>query len=759
METAQMLGKYQIRGTLGRGAMGTVYDGWDPAIGRRVAIKTVQLPSDADPQTVEEVARFRREAQAAGSLGHPNIVAIYDYGETNEVAYIVMEMVDGPSLKSLLDKNERFLIGDVVRLMEELLTGLHFSHSRGVVHRDVKPGNIMLTKDGQVKITDFGIARIEMSSMTQAGTMLGTPAYMSPEQFMGQTADARTDVYSAGVVLYQLLTGERPFEGGLTTIMQKVLNVEPMAPSQLSVVCPPAMDAVVAKALAKRPENRFATAADFAKALRAALEAPAGDLLGLADSGEATMVSRPAGQAAAPPPAAKPAPASAKAAPPASAATAKPEKGGLGLGPIIGIAAAVVILLGGGGWFLFGRGSPTPSPAPAPAAVASTTPAAPAPAPAVTAPAATTPAAPAPVAQAPVAQAPATPAPVAVAPAPVATPTPEPAPAAPAPVATTAPAPAVPAPAPAPVATPAPAPAPVATAPVASASAATPAETPAAPATTTAAAPAAPAATAPAPATPAPTASAPSAPVAVASAGIGLGALRDQVSAALRRSRCALVEANVPDQGPITLSGVSGTPDVLVADVRNAAGGARDVGWNGNTVSQALCRAVDVARMLAGPDGPGVTMGGAGGAYVHDGEPILPVVTMPDFKGELRVDYAINDGTLAHLFPTLPDRADNDRIAGQPEHTFQPREQISLGVEGKDKTGALLPSWTPGKPYGTDVILAVASSMPFKLNNARNDETNATPYLDRLAAEIDRVRKAGGQVTGTAFLLHTLPPK
>ena len=238
METIEALGKYEIKRPLGRGAMGIVYEGWDPIIARRVAIKTVRLPDSSDPDTEDALTRFRREAQAAGRLTHPNIVAVYDYGETHDLAYIVMEFVDGPPLKTLLDKHERFALDDAVRVMHDLLAGLQFSHERGVVHRDIKPANVMLTSTGQAKIADFGIARIESSSMTQAGTLLGTPAYMSPEQFMGQVVDARTDIYSSGVLLYQLLTGERPFDGGLSAIMHKALNTEPPAPSQLSVTAP-----------------------------------------------------------------------------------------------------------------------------------------------------------------------------------------------------------------------------------------------------------------------------------------------------------------------------------------------------------------------------------------------------------------------------------------------------------------------------------------------------------------------------------------
>ena len=361
---ADMLGKYELRQVLGKGAMGTVYEGFDPVIARRVAIKTVRLPDPEDVEAQEELARFKREAQAAGRLTHPNIVGVFDYGETPEIAYIVMEFVDGTTLKRVVDKKERFELTEIVRIMEALMAGLQFSHERGVVHRDIKPANVMLTKAGEVKIADFGIARIESSSMTQAGTMLGTPSYMSPEQFMGQTVDSRTDIYSSGVMLYQLLTGEKPFEGGLTAIMHKVLNTEPPPPSALSVTVPQAFDAVVKKAMAKRPEDRFATANDFARALRAAFvakAAEAGDVgQGAADfsDGDATMVapSRPG--------ASRPGPHNPVRAAPAAA----PKKAG-NLALIGGGAVVAAALLGGGAYFLLGghTASPPAQPAPPPA--------------------------------------------------------------------------------------------------------------------------------------------------------------------------------------------------------------------------------------------------------------------------------------------------------------------------------------------------------------------------------------------------------
>ena len=328
------LGKFEVRGTLGRGAMGLVYEGWDPVIARRVAIKTVRLPDTSDQEAMELLARFRREAQAAGRLNHPNIVGVFDYGETDEVAYIVMEFVEGKSLKAALEGRQILPLPDIARVMASLLAGLQYSHDNGVVHRDIKPANIMLTTQGQVKIADFGIARIESSSMTQTGAVLGTPAYMSPEQFMGQQVDRRTDIYSSGVVLYQMLTGERPFEGGMSSVIHKVLNSTPPRPSDLSVLAPPAFDAVVAKAMSKRPESRFDSADAFARALRGAMDAATEDAVGE----DATRV----------------APRAAKPVTPASVApirteTAKPRKSRV---PAV-VAAASLLLAGVGGtaWY------------------------------------------------------------------------------------------------------------------------------------------------------------------------------------------------------------------------------------------------------------------------------------------------------------------------------------------------------------------------------------------------------------------------
>ncbi|HKW80633.1 MAG TPA: serine/threonine-protein kinase, partial [Casimicrobiaceae bacterium] len=264
------LGKYEIRREIGRGAMGVVYEAYDPLIKRVVALKTIRADQLAGAEAANVVTRFRREAQAAGRLNHPNIVSIYDFGEDAGTWFIAMERVEGRELKQAFEANERFSIADIVRIMSQILDALDYSHRQGVIHRDVKPANIFLLSDGAVKVADFGIAHIETSNLTQVGAVMGTPSYMSPEQIMGMPVDGRSDLFSAGVILYQFLTGERPFAGSATTTMQKVLKEDPLPPTALNVQAPAGMDAVVRRALAKRPEDRYQTAREFAEAIRAA---------------------------------------------------------------------------------------------------------------------------------------------------------------------------------------------------------------------------------------------------------------------------------------------------------------------------------------------------------------------------------------------------------------------------------------------------------------------------------------------------------
>ena len=296
MAAFNKLGKYQIRRELGKGAMGVVYEGFDPVIERVVAIKTILPQQLGAEESQSAMARFKREAQAAGRLNHPHIVGIYDYGEVvaeddhtmvaapsdaqgqeKRVAFIAMEFVKGKELRDYFEANERFALPEVQRIMGEMLSALGHAHSNGVVHRDMKPANLIVLDDGSIKVADFGIARVEKSELTQAGTVMGTPSYMSPEQFMGQTVDGRSDIFSCGVILYQFLTGEKPFTGNTTTIMYKVLREEPLAPSMLNVALPPAFDTVVKKAMAKNPDERYQTAQEFSDAIKAAVSGQSTD--------------------------------------------------------------------------------------------------------------------------------------------------------------------------------------------------------------------------------------------------------------------------------------------------------------------------------------------------------------------------------------------------------------------------------------------------------------------------------------------------
>src|SRR5438067_1223477 len=272
------LGRYNIERTIGKGAMGVVYEGVDPRLGRRVAIKTI-LKSHLDEDTAKDYSmRFVREAQAVARLNHPNIVQVYDFGEEGDIAYLVMEFIKGKELKTFFDANERFDLKEAVRIMCELCDALDFAHNAGIIHRDIKPANVMLDAQARTKLTDFGVARVQDSDKTsvertQAGTMVGTPAYMSPEQITGGQLDKRTDVFSAGIILYQFLAGEKPFTGsGAWTIAKKIIQEEPPLPSSLNNAVTPLFDAVVNRALAKNPDQRFQSARDLSVALKRALE-------------------------------------------------------------------------------------------------------------------------------------------------------------------------------------------------------------------------------------------------------------------------------------------------------------------------------------------------------------------------------------------------------------------------------------------------------------------------------------------------------
>ena len=271
------LGKYRIDSVLGKGAMGVVYKAFDPAIERVVALKTIRKEMFGESEQLELIGRFKNEAQAAGRLNHPNIVTVYDYGEDPESAYIAMEYVAGTALDALLAPGSPTPLPRVLAWMGDLLGALDYAHARGVVHRDIKPANLLMTADGQLKISDFGIARIESSTLTQAGSMIGTPSYMSPEQFRGEPVDGRSDVFSSAIVLYQLLTGARPFTGSASTVMQQILNEEPAPPSELLPGLGTRFDAVLAGALAKQADARYGSARAFHTALLQAAGGAASD--------------------------------------------------------------------------------------------------------------------------------------------------------------------------------------------------------------------------------------------------------------------------------------------------------------------------------------------------------------------------------------------------------------------------------------------------------------------------------------------------
>jgi serine/threonine-protein kinase len=350
MAEISSLGKYEIRREIGRGAMGVVYEGYDPFIKRVVALKTIRADQLSGDDAENVIARFRREAQAAGRLSHPNIVSIYDFGEEAGAWFIAMEFVKGRELKECFEANERFTTASIVKIMSQILEALDYSHRQGVIHRDIKPANIFMLADGSVKVADFGIAHIEASNLTQVGAVMGTPAYMSPEQIMGLPVDGRSDLFSAGVILYQFLTGERPFSGSAATTMQKVLKEDPLPPSSLNVQAPLEMDGIVRKALAKRPEDRFQSAGEFAAAIRATVPAMT------PGNAEATLITPPAkapmatadqtsirsDPTIAPPPTAIP-----PQPPPAQAKSHTPM--------VAIIIALTVIVLGAGAWFTYQR--------------------------------------------------------------------------------------------------------------------------------------------------------------------------------------------------------------------------------------------------------------------------------------------------------------------------------------------------------------------------------------------------------------------
>jgi len=289
MTQPQRFGKYEVTEVIGKGAMGVVYKAFDPNIRRLVAVKTIRKEIIDDDRAGTLIARFKNEAQAAGRLSHPGIVAVYEYGEDDDVAYIAMEYVQSNPLREYFNRGTRFEERDAVSVMAQLLDALEYAHEQGVWHRDIKPANILIMTNGRLKVADFGIARIDSSNLTQTGAVMGTPGYMAPEQYAGQSVDWRADIFSSGVILYQLLTGARPFSGRAETVAFKICYENPPSPSQLDATRGlERYDPVIGKALAKDPKDRYQTASELRAAILEAYAAPVSPALS-----EETIITEP----------------------------------------------------------------------------------------------------------------------------------------------------------------------------------------------------------------------------------------------------------------------------------------------------------------------------------------------------------------------------------------------------------------------------------------------------------------------------------
>ena len=327
--------RYRIEANIGSGGMAEVYRGFDPVLNRTVAVK-VLLPQFA--RDAGFVARFRREAQAAARLNHPNIVGVFDTGADGDTQYIVMEFVEGRTLADFMAAGRKPTPVQAAEIAQKICAALSAAHAQGVIHRDIKPGNVMVTRDGTVKVMDFGIARLTTGVETapQTSAVLGTASYLSPEQAQGSPVDARSDIYSAGTVLYEMLTGRPPFMGDSpVAVAYKQVNEAPVPPSQINADVPPRMDAVVMRALSKNPANRYQTAQDFSDDLQRVIDGQDVEATPLLPAGgDATQViSRPPATSVLPP---------------------QVEEKGSGrkvwLGVLIGVL--VVGILGGGGYLL-----------------------------------------------------------------------------------------------------------------------------------------------------------------------------------------------------------------------------------------------------------------------------------------------------------------------------------------------------------------------------------------------------------------------
>ncbi|MEM7243831.1 MAG: serine/threonine-protein kinase [Acidobacteriota bacterium] len=366
----EQLGRYKIHRELGRGAMGVVYEAEDPKIGRQVALKVLlNIAGLGEAEEEEFRSRFFREARTAGRLAHPNIVVIHDVDHDEDLgtSYMAMEFLTGQSVYDHLRSGVKFTREQAVDICIQTAEGLDHAHRQGVTHRDVKPANLMYLEDGTIKIADFGIAKVSTSNLTKTGQFLGTPNYMSPEQVIGHAIDGRSDLFSLGIILYELLTGEKPFMGSsLTTITYQIVNIDPIEPSKILPGIPKVYDEIVGKLLKKAPDERWQTGKEVADALRAASGAGAAGALPPEQLGseDATQIAGPptvSGTAIGAPPGSVAAPSPTGGAP----ADAAPAAGGgkSKLPALVGVVA--VLLLGAAGVligkdFFFGKGGTDP---------------------------------------------------------------------------------------------------------------------------------------------------------------------------------------------------------------------------------------------------------------------------------------------------------------------------------------------------------------------------------------------------------------